>query len=302
MSGLGQRLALPSLGGRRPPRRVGDRLSALSPLQRDLLLVCAALPVIALGGALIASLSSEFGAAKVIWVLLAAGGAVLSLADFRVAIAVLLLALAFSFRTKLVFGVEVHTSHLILLLVAAQGLAALYFRRNAVPPGFVVPMLLMIIGGVVAAVAGPETGEALFRLVAGLLPGLLAALAIACLFRPERDLRALVLVVAASLVGTALAALYQAAGGTLPGGVGSFEEDRVNGYFGHPNILGGYLTANILLLLGVAAYAWRPSSRPCSWSRSSSSSRCPAFPSRSERTSRRGCRSWSGRPPRRDAR
>jgi O-antigen ligase len=249
-------LLRPAPSGRPPPWPI-EWLSRLSPRRLELLALALFLPFVAVAGAMVSRFGSEFGAAKVIFLLLALAGGLAAVLELRIGVAVLLAALAFPFRTKLLLGIDLHTSHLIMFLVVAMGLAALYFGRLRAPRGFAVPMLLVILGALLASAAGPDTGGALSRLAFGLLPALLAAFVAACVIRPERDLEMLVIVVAASLAGTSLATLYQAAGGTLPGGAPTPELDRANGFFDHPNILGGYLTANILLLLGVAAYAWR---------------------------------------------
>jgi O-antigen ligase len=241
----------------RPPGWPLSRLFRFSPRQRELILLALFLPLVAVAGVMISRFGGEFGAAKVLFLMAAVAGLLIAAADIRIAIGVFVIVLAFPFRTKLLFGINLHTSHLIMFLVAGMGLAGLYFERLRPPRGFLAPMLLIILGAILASAAGPDTGGSLSRLAFGLLPALLAAFVAACVIRPDRDLQMLVVVVAAALAGTSLATLYQAAGGTLPGGAPAPELGRVNGFFDHPNILGGYLTANILLLLGVAAYAWR---------------------------------------------
>jgi len=246
----------PMPSGRPAPWPI-DRLLRLTPRQRELILIALFLPMVAIAGVMVSRFGGQFGAAKVIFLIVAVAGVLAAAIELRIGVAVLLAAVAFPFRTKLLLGINLHTSQLVMFLVAGMGLAALYFGRLRAPRGFVVPMLLMILGAVLASVAGPDTAGSLSRLAFGLLPALIAAFVAACVVRPERDLQLLVVVVALALAGTSLAALYQKAGGTLPGGAPSPEPDRVNGLFDHPNILGGYLSANILLLLGVAAYAWR---------------------------------------------
>lgn len=255
LRGIGP-LLRPAPSGRQPPWPI-ERLSRLSPRQLELLLLGLFLPFVAVAGVMVSRFGDEFGAAKVIFLLAALAGGLAAVVELRIAVAVLVVALAFPFRTKLLLGIELHTSHLAMFVLVVLGFVALYFGRLRAPRGFVVPMLLVFLGAVLGSAAGPDMGGALSRLAFGLLPALLAAFIAACVIRPERDIEMLVIVVAASLAGTSLAALYQAAGGALPGGAPAPDLGRVNGFFDHPNILGGYLSANILLLLGVAAYAWR---------------------------------------------
>jgi O-antigen ligase len=236
--------------------RIGSRWGSGMLTRREALVVVAALPLVALVGAGTATLSGQFGAAKVIWVLLVLVGAVMSLSDLRIAVAVLVFALAFPFRTKLLFGVEVHTTHFLLIVVAAMGLIELSLGRRVAPRGLSVAALVITAGAVIGSVAGPDTSGALFRGANGLFLPLVVMVVMAAVIEPDRDLARLVVISAAALAGAGMVALAQAAG-QAPSIFPRFEQSRVNGLFLHPNILGGYLAANILLLLGVAASAWR---------------------------------------------
>jgi O-antigen ligase len=224
--------------------------------RRDLLVLGLVLPLVAAAGAATSSLSGEFGTAKVVWVMLALVGAVVSLSDLRAAIVVLVLALAFPFRTKLAFGIEIHTTHLLLVLVAGMGLVEFSLGRRQAPRGVVGLALIMTAGAIIGSIAGPDTAAALFRGGNGLFLPLAVLVVAAAAIDPRRDLRLLVVVSAAGLAGAGAVALLQAAG-KAPSFFPRFEAHRVNGLFLHPNILGGYLAANILLLVGVAASAWQ---------------------------------------------
>jgi O-antigen ligase len=214
-------------------------------------------PVLVVAGAAATSLSYQYGPLKVVWAVLAGVGALLALVDLGIALGVLVFLLAFPFRTQAAFGVEVHTTHLLLVTIGLLTLYGFYAGRLRLPRGMLVPIAMMLFGGVVASIAGPDTGPSLGRLVGGLVLPIMAGLAAAAAFRPRRDLRLLVIVVAVALTGASLLALLQSTGQAPGPFAASFEKGRVNGLFDHPNILGGYLSANILLLLGVGAYAWR---------------------------------------------
>jgi O-antigen ligase len=239
----------------RLPFRARD--NAASQRRTDAIAFLLFVPLLVVAGSAATSLSSQYGALKVIWVVLAALGALVALVDLGVALCVLVFILAFPFKTQVAFGVEVHTTHLLLVTIALLTLYGFYAGRLRLPKGLLVPITMMLFGGVVASIAGPDTGPSLGRLVSGLLLPITAGLAAAAALRPRRDLRLLVIIVAVVLTGASLLALLQSTG-HAPGPLApSFEKDRVNGLFDHPNILGAYLSANILLLLGVGAYAWR---------------------------------------------
>ncbi len=239
----------------RPPFHARD--NATRQRRGDVIAFLLFVPLLIVAGSAATSLSSQYGPLKVIWVMLAALGALLALVDLGVALCVLVFILAFPFKTQAAFGVEVHTTHLLLVTIALLTVYGFYAGRIRLPRGMLVPIAMMLFGGVVASIAGPETGGSLARLVSGLFLPIMAGLAAAAALRPRRDLRPLVIIVAVSLTAASLVALLQSTG-HAPGFLApSFEKDRVNGLFDHPNIFGGYLAANILLLLGVGAYAWR---------------------------------------------
>jgi O-antigen ligase len=223
----------------------------------DLIAFLLFVPLLVVAGSVATSLSYQYGPLKVVWVVLAALGALLALIDLGVALCVLVLVLAFPFKTQVAFGVEVHTTHLLLVTIGLLALYGFYAGRLRLPKGMVIPITMMVFGGVVGSIAGPDTGPSFGRLVGGLLLPIMAGIAAAAALRPRRDLRLLVIIVAVTLTGASLLALLQSTGAAPGPFAPSFEKDRVNGLFDHPNILGGYLTANILILLGVGAYAWR---------------------------------------------
>jgi O-antigen ligase len=67
---------------------------------------------------------------------------------------------------------------------------------------------------------------------------------------PRRDLGALTVVVAASTAAASVIALAQAVG-VAPFVFAPIDPERVNGMFFHPNILGAYLAANVLILTAI---------------------------------------------------
>jgi O-antigen ligase len=223
----------------------------------ELALLALALPFMALVGREVSVLSAQFGAAKVVWVALVGIGATVAMSSLRRGILVLVLALAFPFRTKLLFGVEVHTTHLLMLLVVAMGLFAMAMGPKRPPRTMLATTLLIAVGATIGALAGPDLGGSLFREANGVLLVLLVGIVAATFMEPHRDLPRLVLITAVALAGASLVALGQFSG-RVPGSIApTFEADRVNGLFLHPNILGGYLVANILLLVGSVSYAWQ---------------------------------------------
>jgi hypothetical protein len=218
------------------------------------LLVLAALPLAALAGTKVGPVADQFGTFKFIWVILTAFGGLVAVVNLRVGMAVLLLCLAFPFRTKVLFGLEIHTTQLVEIAVIAVALSRASMQSLSVRRGMGLPISLMVAGGVAGAIAGPDLGGSLERLFVGLVPALAIMVIAAASLHPDRDLRPLLYVTAFALAGTGIVALLQSQGHTLPG-VPLFEQGRVNGFFFHPNILGGYLSATTLLLIGAAAFA-----------------------------------------------
>jgi O-antigen ligase len=86
---------------------------------------------------------------------------------------------------------------------------------------------------------------------------MLVAIIAAAVIQPERDIGALTNVLGLALCGLGVIGLAQAAG-VAPGPFAPiFGDERVNGLFYHPNIMGAYLTANVVLFGGIAAYRGR---------------------------------------------
>jgi len=231
------------------------RWDRLPQRRREALLVLACLPAVTVAGAVSASLSSRYGMTKFAW--FAAGGvaAMFSISSLRISLPVLLAALSFPFRTKLLLDVDVHTASFIVLIVIGQLLLGIREHTLGVPRTVAVGATLVLFGALVGALAGSDTENALFRTLVALAPAVLVLCAVAAGIDLARDLRVLVLVLAACLAGSALLTLYQASGGALP--TATFEAGRANGLFDHPNILGGYLTTCVVVLLGVASIGWR---------------------------------------------
>ncbi len=225
--------------------------------RRDVIAFLLALPVLLAAGVEATHLSDRYGALKVIWVVVAGLGALAALADLSIALCVLVLILPFPFKTKVGLGVEMHTTHFLLVSIILLVLYGFFTRRLRLPRGFLMPLCVMVFGAVIGALAGPDTSASLGRMVFGLIMPMFAGMAAAAALHPERDLRVMIILVAISLTGAGLLALLQTTG-HAPGPLApTFEGNRVNGLFEHPNILGAYLAAGIVLLLGVGAYAWR---------------------------------------------
>jgi O-antigen ligase len=169
------------------------------------------------------------------------------------------LALAFPFRSQALWeGVDIHTTYLLIPLVAILAGIQLAYGRLKLPRGFIAPLLLVLFGGIVAALAGPDPAGSLTRLMVGVGMPLLVGIVAAAVIQPERDLSVLCNVLAIALAGMGLLALAQLAG-AAPGPLSPIEfgEDRVNGLFYHPNIFAAVLAANVVLLGGLAAYRGR---------------------------------------------
>lgn len=224
--------------------------------RRDVILVGLALPALAVVGAAISVIGDRFGLLKLTWVLIALLGVLISARDLRLAVTVLVLGLAYPFRSTLAFGVEIHTTHLIVGLIVVQMLALAHQRRLKVPPGLLAPIGVMLLGGLIGAIAGPKPGDGLVALGAGLMLSAAAGLAAAIVIL-RGGVAQLPAAVAIGVTGTSLVAFAQIAGVTPEALAPMYENQRVNGLFYHPNILGGFLVTSVLLLVGVAAYAWR---------------------------------------------
>jgi O-antigen ligase len=220
--------------------------------------VAAVVPIVALAGAVTAVLSANFGPAKVIWVLAVLLGGIWAMGDRRRTAVVLVLALSFPFRTKLLFGLEVYTTQLLLIAIAGLGIVDLALRRRQTPRGLVAPTSLVAAGALVASLAGPYPGESLLRTLWGVALPLLAALVLAMTFESRHDVRRVVLALAAGVAAESVIAMAQAAG-KAPAIFPMWEKTRAVGLFLHPNILGDFLMATLLILLGVATMASRRS-------------------------------------------
>jgi O-antigen ligase len=223
---------------------------------QEMAVVGAALPVMAVAGAMTAVLVANFGPAKVIWVLAVLLGGIWAMGDRRRTAVVLVLALSFPFRTKLLFGLQVHTTQLLLIAIAGLGIIELALRRRQVPRGLVTPMTLMVAGALIASVAGPYPGDSLLRTLWGVALPLLAALFLAMTLDSGRNLRPVVMALAGGVAAESLIAILQAAG-KAPAIFPMWEKNRAVGLFLHPNILGDFLMAALLILIGVATFAWR---------------------------------------------
>ncbi len=225
-------------------------------------------PIIALitvGGVLFAALvgvaaaegSAQFGATKLLWVGAAMVGAMIALSSTRAATVVLLLSLAFPFSTQLISGVSLRTTDLLLLLVLTVGIARIGLGWASVPVGLLRWGTLVLAGGAIAGVAGPDIGGSLLREFGGVALPLGAAMMVAATFDRDRDLARMIQACCVALSGASLAAIAQGLG-KLPSGLApQLSPDRVNGLFNHPTILATFLIALMLLLIGVCTQGLR---------------------------------------------
>jgi hypothetical protein len=219
--------------------------------------VAALLPLFVLAGAGTDVLIARFGAAKVVWVIAIFVGGLWAMGNVRRTSAVLALALAFPFRTKLLFGVEVFTTQLLLVAIAGVGLIELALRHRRAPRGLIVPVVLIAAGAIVASLAGPYPGSSLLRTLWGVALPLTAAVVLATTLQ-GRGVRGIVIALAVGVAGESFIALLQAAG-KAPAIFPSWEANRAVGLYLHPNILGSFLMTAMLILAGVATVAWRSS-------------------------------------------
>jgi hypothetical protein len=214
------------------------------------------LPFCAIAGAAVSVMVDRFGTGKVVWVLAFLLGVIWAMDNARRTAAVLALALTFPFRTKLLFGLEVHTTHLLLAAIAGLGMFDLALRRRRVPSGLIAPLAIMTAGAVIASLAGPFPGGSLLRTAWGVALPVLAALVLGTTLQTGRELRGIVIALAVGVAGESLIALAQAVG-KAPAIFPSWEADRAVGLFLHPNILGNFFAASLLVLAAVATMAWR---------------------------------------------
>ena len=196
--------------------------------------------------------TETYGPLKVGWLAAAAIGGLWAGTNVPKAVAVLMFSSAIVFKTKVALGIEVHTTHLLLLLLVLQLLQQIETIR--IPRTFFLGMSAMLLGAIVASVAGPDLGGSLFRGFGGLLLPMVAAVAAATMSKTS-DIERLVLALGAAVFVEGFIALMQLTGHAF-GPFAPLESGRVNGLFLHPNILGGYLAAGTVLLLGVAVHVW----------------------------------------------
>jgi O-antigen ligase len=209
----------------------------------------------AAAGMAIAVPGGPLGAGRALAALVALGAAVLTLVDLRAGLVLVVLSLAVPVPV-IVYGFDLHPAHLIVGLFAVRAGAEAWVGRARVPATILIPTLVILFSVLVASAAGPRFGGSLFRLIDVFALPLAGALAIAAVFDPERDLRALVLACAGALAVVGLTAAAQSAGYS-GGPLEQFEEGRANALFEHPNVLGGFVAPLVALMAGVAACAWR---------------------------------------------
>lgn len=231
-------------------------MTARRPDAQTLLLLAAA-PAFVLLGMMVSTLSSEFGPGKVLWLIAASLGGMLAVANLRLAVAVMVLAVGFPMGTQIAFGLAIQTIHPLLIVVVATGFLQVALGAQRPDPVLARAGLVMVVSSALGAFAGPDLDGSLFRELNGFVLPLLAAIVFAFVLDPNRDLGTLIVLSAVTLSGASLVALGQKAGVVPEALAPGFGNERVNGMFYHPNILAGFLMADLALVMGAAVCAWR---------------------------------------------
>lgn len=228
----------------------------LSITRSSALLVAGFLLAIAAVGHEVPIVADRYGVLKLAWVTLALVSAAFASRSLRLTVGILLLALAIPFSTRIALGVNVHTTHVLLALLVVQLTIGISLRSYSMPRGLAAPLGVMLLGGLIASIAGPDTQGSLIRLLAGVLLPITAGVATALVIRTAGDLHLLALMSALALIAADLIGLAQASGAAPAALASVFGNNRVNGLFESPNAFGGYIAAMMLLSLGMLGFAW----------------------------------------------
>jgi O-antigen ligase len=232
-----------------------NRALAVHPTRLELAVAAGAALFAAAMGAAIAFPGSPLAGGRALAGVVALGAVALTIADLRAGLVLVVLSLAVPIPA-LLYGFDLHPAHVIVGAFAVRAAAEAWVGRTRIPAGILVPTLVVLFSTIVASAAGPRLGASLFSFMDVYAIPLAAGVAVAAVFDPERDLRALVLACAAALALVGLAAIAQAAG--YSGGLlEPVENSRANALFEHPNVLGGFAAPLIVLLTAVAACAWQ---------------------------------------------
>src|SRR3954454_4003200 len=113
--------------------------AARLPRLREAVALAAMLAAAVMLGAGISRLTAHYGPAKVLYLLAGAVLAVASVVSVRVGVLAVLVALTFPFRSSVLIGVEVHTSHVVALALGAGVLGRVATGRLRVPRGILAP-------------------------------------------------------------------------------------------------------------------------------------------------------------------
>jgi O-antigen ligase len=232
-----------------------NRVLAIQATRLELAVAAGGALLAAAAGVAVAQPGGPLAAGRALAAVAGVAALVLTMSSLRAGLVLVVLSLAVPIPV-VVYGIDVHPAHLIVGAFALRAGAEAWVGRTRIPAAIVIPTLVLLFGVIIACVAGPRPGDSLYSLFDVFAMPLIAALAVAAVFDPDRDLRALVLACAAVLAAVGLAAVAQTAGfsgGPLTPG----EDDRANAFFEHPNVLGGFVAPLIALLTAVLACAWR---------------------------------------------
>jgi O-antigen ligase len=230
------------------------RALAVHPTRLELAVAAGAALFAAAVGAAIAVPGSPVGGVRALGAVVALAAVALTLADLRAGLVLVVLSIAVPIPAIL-FGFDLHPSHVIVGAYAVRAAGEAWVGRTRIPAAILVPTLVVLFSTLVASAAGPRPGDSLFSFMDVYAIPFVAAVAVAAVFDPERDLQALILACAAALTLAGLIAIAQIAGYGV-GLLSPVENSRANALFEHPNVLGGFAAPMIALLTAVAACAW----------------------------------------------
>jgi O-antigen ligase len=231
------------------------RALAVHPTRLELAAAATAALLAAAAGIAIALPGGPLGAGRALALVAVLAAVALTLTDLRAGIMLVVLSLAVPIPVS-VGGFDIHPAHVIVGTFAVRAAAEAWVGRTRIPGAILAPAIVVLFGVLIASAAGPMPAGSLYSLVDVFALPLVAALAVAAVFDPKRDLYALVLALAVVLTIVGLAAVAQTAGYS-GGALSPAEDDRANAFFEHPNVLGGFVAPLIALLTAVAACAWR---------------------------------------------
>ena len=230
------------------------RASALPRERIEVVTAFFAVLLAAAAGAVVALPEGPLGAGRALAGVAALVAATLTIANLRAGLVLVVLSLAIP-APVVVAGFDIHPAHVIIALFSIRAVAEAWVGRARVPTPILLPAAAVVFGAVIASAAGPLTAGSLFRFMDVFAIPLAGMVAVATVFDVRRDLRVLVLALAAALTIVSVVAIAQQLG-VAPGPLAATEPDRANAVFEHPNVAGGFLAPLLAALTAVAATAW----------------------------------------------